>query len=209
MLGAFELAGISLTTIVSLTTPPRQAAAEAVRDKALQEAAVLRARVEFLEAENDGLRAGWEKEKQGRQSEKEAAAAAAAEAAATIADLHKKLEEYSRQNNLLNAQARDLTQKLEAQTTARKNAEQDAAEWKFKFQEECERSKLEAGQLRAEIHLLNARIALLEKDTIQKLAAKDAEITDVRKQVGVALCKLLAVLAAPCRPPQLSPWLRV
>ena len=87
-----------------------RAAAEARRDEALHEAARLRERVAMLEAENARLLAGWEQEKRERQSENEAAAAAAAAAAATIADLKVKLEAYSRENNLLQAQVRDLTQ---------------------------------------------------------------------------------------------------
>jgi chromosome segregation ATPase len=160
-----------------------QAAAEALRDQALKEAATLRARVAALEAENSRLLVGWEKEKKERAEENAAAAKAAAEAAATIAQLRHRLEEYSRENNKLTAQVRDLTSKLEAETIARKAAEQSAAEWHSMYDQECERARQEAAQLRAELHLLNARLTLLEKEMVERLAAKDAEIAALIEQL--------------------------
>lgn len=167
-----------------------QRAAEALRDEALREAEQLRVRVAALEAENSRLLAGWDTEQKGRAEENKAAAQAAALAASTIADLKTKLEEYSRQNNLLNAQARDLAQKLERETAARKAAELSAAEWKAAHEGECARAKKEAAELRAEIHLLNARIALMEKDLVEKLAAKNAEITTLEKTLEEACAEI-------------------
>ena len=160
-----------------------QAAAEDLRDQALKEATILRARVEALEAENSRLLAGWEKEKKERAEENAAAAKAAAEAAASIAQLRHRLEEYSRENNKLMAQVRDLTSKLEAETVARKAAEQSAAEWQSMYNQECQRALQEAAQLRAELHLLNARLTLLEKEMVERLAAKDAEIVALLEQL--------------------------
>jgi chromosome segregation ATPase len=160
-----------------------QAAAEALRDQALKEATTLRARVAALEAENSRLLFGWEKEKKERAEENAASAKAAAEAAASIAQLRHRLEEYSRENNKLTAQVRDLTSKLEAETVARKAAEQSAAEWHSMYDQECERARQEAAQLRAELHLLNARLTLLEKEMVERLAAKDAEIAALLEQL--------------------------
>lgn len=160
-----------------------QAAAEALRDQALKEATTLRARVAALEAENSRLLVGWEKEKKERAEENAASAKAAAEAAASIAQLRHRLEEYSRENNKLTAQVRDLTSKLEAETVARKAAEQSAAEWHSMYDQECERARQEAAQLRAELHLLNARLTLLEKEMVERLAAKDAEIAALLEQL--------------------------
>ena len=67
------------------------------------QAATLRTRVAALEAENARLLDGWEKEKRERAEENAAAAKAAAEAAASIADLQHRIEEYTRDNNKLNA----------------------------------------------------------------------------------------------------------
>jgi len=130
-----------------------QRAAEVLRDQALEEAGALRARVTALEAENARLRAGWDKEKIERVEENEAAAQAARVAASFIADLKAKLEEYSRQNNLLNADVRNLTKKLDDETAASKAAQQSAADWKAAYEEECVRAKKEAAEHRAEIHL--------------------------------------------------------
>jgi chromosome segregation ATPase len=160
-----------------------QAAAEALRDQALKEATTLRARVAALEAENSRLLVGWEKEKKERAEENAASAKAAAEAAASIAQLRHRLEEYSRENNKLTAQVRDLTSKLEAETVARKAAEQSAAEWHSMYDQECERARQEAAQLRAELHLLNAQLTLLEKEMVERLAAKDAEIAALLEQL--------------------------
>jgi chromosome segregation ATPase len=160
-----------------------QTAAETSRDQALKEATTLRARVAALEAENSRLLVGWEKEKKERAEENAASAKAAAEAAASIAQLRHRLEEYSRENNKLTAQVRDLTSKLEAETVARKAAEQSAAEWHSMYDQECERARQEAAQLRAELHLLNARLTLLEKEMVERLAAKDAEIAALLEQL--------------------------
>jgi chromosome segregation ATPase len=160
-----------------------QTAAETSRDQALKEATTLRARVAALEAENSRLLVGWEKEKKERAEENAASAKAAAEAAASIAQLRHRLEEYSRENNKLTAQVRDLTSKLEAETVARKAAEQSAAEWHSMYDQECERARQEAAQLRAELHLLNARLTLLEKEMVERLAAKVAEIAALLEQL--------------------------
>jgi chromosome segregation ATPase len=167
-----------------------RAAAEARRDEALQEAARLRERVAALEVENARLLAGWDREKQEREADNAAAAAAAATAAATIADLKAKLEEYSRENNLLHAQVRDLTTKLEDETGKRQDAEAEAAQWKAAYEEECARAQKEAAQLRAEIHMLNARITLIERELVDKLAAKDAEIAELQARLEEARAEI-------------------
>ena len=83
-----------------------------------------------------------------------------------------------------------MTTKLDDETERRRAAEADAAQWKAAYEEECARAQKEAAQLRADIHMLNARITLIERELIEKLAAKDAEIAALQARLEEARAEI-------------------